>query len=269
MGTAVRNTIAILAVLAYTALRVHLVPAAEISSVTVDGTAFVVTLENGSVLRSPDLAGAVLIVATSRGQLRLRVDAVERDPDAVAGPVWLHSLSVAAADGIWRQLCDAGPDGRQQGFPLAFRPRQPDGAMEPAPPGVFDLICTAGARGKCVRFGYLPWQDDAMRDLYNACVRMTRADYCGDGEATTRDGTLIDIYDDRDIQSLDQQSAREFEAGWTAGGAVCVRHVRIKENVSFEILAQRCPRLKHALGVECTEERARSLGASLFNRSLP
>jgi hypothetical protein len=243
--------------------------AGEVQSVTVDGTAFVATLSDGTVIRSAELVGALLTIDTSGGRLRLRIDAVERDPDAVSGPIWLHSFSVPAADGTWRNLCDAGPDGRRQGFPLAFRPREPDGTMEPAPPGIFELICTAGARGKCVRFGYLPWQDDAMRDLYNACVRMMRADYCGNGEATTRDGTLIDLYDDRRIQTLDQRSAREFEAGWTAAGAVCVRHVRIKENISLGALAQRCPRLKNVLGADCTEERARNLGASLFNRSLP
>jgi hypothetical protein len=244
-------------------------PAAEVQSVAVDGTAFVATLNDGRVMRSADLVGAVLTIDTSSDRLRLRIDAVESDPDAVAGPVSLHSFSVPAEDGTWRNFCDAGPDGRRQGFPLAFRPREPDGAMEPAPTGIFELVCTAGARGKCVRFGYLPWQDEPTRDLYNACVRMMRADYCGNGEATTRDGTRIDLYDDRRIQTLDEQSAREFEAGWTATGAVCVQHVRIKENISLDTLAQRCPRLKDALGRDCTEEQARRLGASLFNRSLP
>jgi hypothetical protein len=264
-----RKTIALMAILALGVSVARQAPGAEVQSVAVAGTAFVATLNDGRAMHSADLVGAVLTIDTSSGRLRLRIDTVERDPDAVTGSVWLHSFSVPAADGTWRNLCDAGPDGRRQGFPLAFRPREPDGAMEPAPPGIFELICTAGARGKCVRFGYLPWQDEATRDLYNACVRMVRADYCGNGEATTRDGTLIDLYDDRRIQTLDQQSAREFEAGWTAGGAVCVRHVRIKENISLDALAQRCPRLRGALGADCTEEHARSLGASLFNRSLP
>jgi ADYC domain-containing protein len=262
----------LIAFLAIAVLTVSLAPqarAVEVQSVVVDGTTFAVTLSDGRVMRSADLVGATLTIDIPGGPLRLRIDAVEPDPDAIAKPVWLHSFSVPVADGTWKNLCDADPNGRRQGFPLAFGPRGPDGAMEPAPPGIFELICTAGARGKCVRFGYLPWQDEAMRNLYNACVRMMRADYCGDGEATTRDGTLIDIYDDRHIQTLDQQSAREFEAGWTAGGAACVRHVRIKENISLDALTARCPRLKYALGAECTEERARSLGASLFNRSLP
>ena len=127
------------------------VSAAEVQSVTVDGTAFVATFSDGRVMPSTELVRAVLTINTSSGRLRLRIDAVERDPDAVAGPIWLHSFSVPTADGTWRTLCDAGPDGRRQGFPLAFRPRAPDGAMEPAPTGIFELVCTAGARGKSSR----------------------------------------------------------------------------------------------------------------------
>jgi hypothetical protein len=40
-----------------------------------------------------------------------------------------------------------------------------DGAMEPTEPGIFEIVCTSGARGKCVRFGYLPWISAAMRDI--------------------------------------------------------------------------------------------------------
>lgn len=68
-------------------------------------------------------------------------------------------------------------------------------------PRVFEIFRTSGARGKCVRFGYFPWISAAMRDIYGACVRMFRADYCIDGSATTRDGTLIELYDDCRISS--------------------------------------------------------------------
>jgi hypothetical protein len=242
--------------------------AAELRSIEVDGTEFKATLIDGRVLRSAELVGATLTIGISGGVTRVRIDAVELDPEAKGAPIWLHSFSTETAEGLRQPLCDPGPDGRRDGFPLAGRARA-DGAMEPAEPGVFEIVCTSGARGKCVRFGYLPWISVAMRDLYNACVRMVRADYCGDGEGTTRDGMRIDFYDDRGIQQSDSGPGQEFEAGWTALGAVCVRHVRVRENISLEGLAASCPRLRDHLGVLCTEERARALGAMLFVRSRP
>ena len=69
-----------------------------------------------------------------------------------------------------------------------------------------------------------------LRDHYNACVRMLRADYCGDGRSWTRDGTLIDMWDDHRIQTSDTLSDPAFSFskrdGW-AQGAVCVRRTRI------------------------------------------
>jgi ADYC domain-containing protein len=47
-----------------------------------------------------------------------------------------------------------------------------------------------------VRFGYKPWREAAGKprwDYHQACVRMVRADYAGDGIGHTRDGTLIDL----------------------------------------------------------------------------
>jgi hypothetical protein len=79
----------------------------------------------------------------------------------------------------------------------------------------------------------------------------------------------IDIFDDDAVQTADNDPAEEFEAGWNAAGAVCVRHVRVKENTSLDALAHTCPRLRDRLGASCTEERARALGATLFNRSAP
>ena len=60
-----------------------------------------------------------------------------------------------------------------------------------------------------------------------------------------------------------------FEAGWTHDGAVCVNHPRVKENISLGDIAARWHRLAGRTGARCTEETARSLGALLFNRSVP
>jgi hypothetical protein len=121
----------------------------------VDGTEFKATLADGRVLRSTELVGATLTIPTSDGTMRLRIDAVERDWEAGQAPVWLHSFSTETEDGSWQPLCDPDPDDRRQGFPLAGRGRS-DGTMEPAEPGIFEIVCTSGGRGKCVRFGIFP-----------------------------------------------------------------------------------------------------------------
>jgi hypothetical protein len=243
----------------------------SLKSVEVQATEFKVTLADGRVLRSRDLVGARLVIAMGGQAVRVRIDGVEPDPDARNGEVMLHTFSAELADGTWQNVCDPGPDGRRQGFPVAGRPR-PDGMLEPAEPGVFELACTSGALGKCIRFGYRPWafaQGLELREVYNACIRMVRADYCGNGTPTTKDGMRIDIYDDLGIQKPENEGETDFEAGWTEEGAACVRHVRVKENASLESLVAACPRLKDRVGPACTEEAARKFGARLFNRSRP
>ena len=212
------------------------------ASVEVEGTQFKVTLPDGRVLRSPGLVGAVLDL---RSGLRVRIDAVDEDRDSRGGPLWLHTLSVRHADGTWTSFCHLGPDGRRAGFPVPGRATA-HGTVAEAEPGVFELTCTGGAQAKCVRFGYRPWETGPdgrpMRVLYNACVRVVRADYGGDGHSTTRDGMLIEVYDAWKIQTADPQDGHDFEAGWSPEGAVCVRHVRVKENVSLEELERHARR---------------------------
>jgi hypothetical protein len=242
--------------------------AAEVTSVAIERTEFVVTMADGQVLRSPDLVGATLTLVAGLRSFRFRIEGVERDPDAAKGDVWLHTFSAQTADGSWQNICGPGPDGRRQGFPIAGHALAGNGALVAAAPGEFELTCTAGARGKCIRFGYLPWADGGL-DLYNTCVRMVRADYCGEGEGTTRNGMLIDLYDDVGINRPERDAGLEFEAGWSADGAVCVRHVRVEQNTSLERLVATCPRLRGRVGSMCTEESARALGAKLFNHSRP
>ena len=219
------------------------------------GTQFRVTRDDGSVLTSRDLVGAVLNLSDGR---KLRIDAVEADPEDREGEVLLHTFSVHGPDGRWSNPCEPDPDGRRQGFPLAGR-ALPNGHLAPEP-GAFEIVCTSGAQGKCVRFGYKPWKPAAggsLRDHHHACIHMVRADYCGDGTATTRDGTAIDIFDPLGIQRSDGPAGMSFEAGWTATGAVCLAHVRIPENTSLDRLRQSCPRLASVLLARHARRRLR------------
>lgn len=226
--------------------------------VTVEGTEFVATLADGRILRSSDLVGAVLDVRIGGKPRRIRIAAVEVDPSDRSRSIWLHTLEVPAAGGGWANICMAGPDGRQQAFPLAGGP---DGV---------ELSCTGGAIAKCVRFGYRRWDIGAdgasLAPLHAACVRMVRADYGGD-RGWTRNGMRIDLYDDRGVQVADNAPEDAFEAGWNTEGAVCVHHVRVKEHGTLADLEARYPALRGRTGAICTEEFARAHGAIVFNRS--
>ncbi len=262
--------------------------ASPVASIAVEGTVLKITLTDGRVLNSRDLIGASLLIDQGDRLRPLRLDGIERDPDdkrrdiASADVIWLHSFAIEGPDGSWGPLCESGPDGRRQAIPVAGRFSSADGRF--GGPGGFELACTSGAMGKCIRFGYHPWQArdlpkpisrdggeqvPSYLDLYNACIRMVRADYGGDGTATTRNGMLIDLYDDHGIQVPDADHRMAFEAGWTQDGAVCVNHPRVKDNISLGEIAARWHRFAGRNGASCTEETARSLGALLFNRSAP
>jgi hypothetical protein len=235
--------------------------APAVSSIAVQGTEIVVALVDGRTLRSKDLAGAVLDVRFEGQPAKVRIVDVERDGTDSSGTVWLHTLEVRQADGSWRNLCAPDPDGRRQGFPL-------QGTVNG-----LEFTCSSGAVGKCVRFGYRPWADGpdgrSLAPQHAACVRMIRADYGGSGEAWTKDGMQINIFDPLGIQTSDDLPGAAFEAGWSPEGAVCVRHVRVKENVTLAALEEKYPRLKGRTGTVCTEDYARGLGALMFNQSKP
>lgn len=87
----------------------------------------------------------------------------------------------------------------------------------------FSFACNSGVAVKCANWGYKPW---AGWDRHQACTRMGRADYCGDGVSHTFEGTPIDLYDPVPINS--RTGGWDFEAGWLSGnrGALCLSKLR-------------------------------------------
>jgi len=66
------------------------------------------------------------------------------------------------------------------------------------------------------------------------CVRMARADYCGDGVSHTHDGTCVDAWDNASVNVAGRgpscedagAPAETFEAAWNKDRALCLNHVR-------------------------------------------
>jgi hypothetical protein len=225
-------------------------------SVTVEKSVFQVVAD-GRLLSQDELPGAILTFGDGSGaQRQVRIDAVEHDARDKADEVILYTLAERdARSGEWRNTCDPDPDGRRLAFPLpgAFAP---DGHYDPRH-SVLLITCTGGAEGKCVRFGYKPWgsapDGTSLEPYYQTCVRLVRADYCGDGVGHTRTGTPIDLFDQIGIQKDETAPGISLEAVFDPKGAVCVAHPRLPDIVSLDELLRECPRLAGHMGTPCTE----------------
>jgi len=102
----------------------------------------------------------------------------------------------------------------------------------------FTFACEGFVLAECAEdMGYKPWKKldhhKTLADHHQACTRMMRADYCGDGVAYTMDHTLINYWDDLGI-SLHQYSGYKpsqwvVEAEWDTDGANCLGQQRHPE----------------------------------------
>lgn len=121
------------------------------------------------------------------------------------------------------------------------------------------FACVTGALGKCaadcvsdsacaaknvsVALGYRRWAAPELASLGNgvfrwrdyamdhqACTRMVRADYCGDGVSWTETGTAIDVYDKTRVNGMWEDPASpdwDYEATWNEDGAVRIQCGRL------------------------------------------
>lgn len=218
-------------------------------------------LPGGRVVGGTQLAGAILDLGPTYGAVRIA--GIAPDPLDRQGEILLYDLRWRnAASGEWDvSTCAPGPDGTRATVMLEI-----GGGVVPH--------CTGANQAKCVRFGYAPWRSAAdgrsLAPFWAACMRMLPAEYAGDGRFHTRNGTPIDFWDVAGINRPEAETHQAFEAGWSPEGAVCVAHPRVPEVTDRAQLPAAAPRLAEAglIGPEgCTEDRARALGALLFNRS--
>ena len=113
-------------------------------------------------------------------------------------------------------------------------------------PDTISFACHFGVVAKCALWGYRPWAESeqckkgkkgkkskgcetvSLRDYHQACTRMARADYCGNGEPWTVDGTQINIYDQLSPQIQEDEAPADWqiEAEWTPDGAYCLSDIR-------------------------------------------
>jgi uncharacterized protein YjbI with pentapeptide repeats len=187
------------------------------------------------------MVGAELVgLLDDGGEVPLRIDDARLSSEAGLSDVFYYTVSVRdVIDGTWQSICGLDADGEPvEAIAVAGRWDMSEGTATGgahfADADQFTFGCADAAIGKCVEWGYKPW-DEVERcdrhgecwtvpgaDYHQTCTRLARADYCGDGTSSTSDGTLVNVYDDVGIEDRETEGKWEFEAEWDPAGAVCL-----------------------------------------------
>lgn len=101
--------------------------------------------------------------------------------------------------------------------------------------GWFTLACAGSAAAKLKLLGYGPQSKfpgttaPASPAARQATLKMITADYCGEGESYTENGTPIVWANRAGTVDDDLYTPGQVEAVWTANGALCVGATRIAD----------------------------------------
>ncbi|MBW4434899.1 MAG: hypothetical protein KME28_25095 [Pelatocladus maniniholoensis HA4357-MV3] len=201
-----------------------------------------VTNTKTDTLKGKDLKGAQFDAVDEQGRkLNFQIKDVELDPQDPEKETYLYTVFyLDRSDSKWKNLCTPDAKNVAKAIPLSGFWDKTGAYIEST--NLVTFGCTSGVTAKCVRWGYKPWKNvkgKSLRDFHQACTRMARADYCGNGKPHTREGTLIYIYDVLDIQNKGSEKGMVFEAAWGPDGASCINRPRWFETLS-EIRKQ-CP----------------------------
>ncbi|MFL5345528.1 MAG: ADYC domain-containing protein [Hyalangium sp.] len=177
-------------------------------------------------LSGPDFLQARFVADLDDGsQVNLRIDNVTQGSGADAD-VWSYRVSYLENDGQWYPLCKTldGTDSDAIALDAVWNYGQgvAGGGSKIHSTTGFTFACDGYALAKCVRFGYAPWRSVngvSLEDYHQACTRLLRADFCGDGTPHTQNGNLVNIYDSVSVQT--DAASWQPEALWNANGASC------------------------------------------------
>lgn len=226
---------------------------------------------DGSLLPAAALVGLELtVVDMSEHAVRLRIEE-EAEPLGMLAAYEVSRLDEAT--GRWVPHCERDPSGHRVAIALPGRWR--DGGAGPfvEDPHDFTLACTGGSNGKCARMGYAPGartaDGESLTPYFEACVRMMRADYCGDGRSHTEPGVPVEHGDRAGRRGHTHAQRMGFEAVWGRDGAICVRRPRDHARLSLEQLVARCPRLADAVGERCHEDVLATRPDAFFTNRSP
>lgn len=214
-------------------------------SVKLAGTAF----SGGGLGRGgKDLVGTRFSAALDDGDVvELRVDGVVAPAADPLRPFTRYLVSYSTEAGP-KPLCGVDDAGAPiLAIPLNgrwdYRIGADGGGAFIADERSFTFACEGYVLAKCVEMGYPPWAAGKLCDTqgkgagkcvkttlqawHQACTRMLRADYCGDGTSYTQDGVLVNVFDGIGLRGDTEDWL--FEAEWDEQGARCAVRERLPD----------------------------------------
>ena len=129
---------------------------------------------------------------------------------------------------LW-PICEVDIDGHQRAYLVEDVFVDVEDASITRDEGPILVACTSGALGKAITWGFSPWYArSGDLSLYQTGVRTVRADYCGDGNAHTEEGTPIQV--SNTLAGLEFYDAdEETEAIFGPNGAICLSEPRVDQ----------------------------------------
>lgn len=215
-----------------------------LNGMTLNGTLFSVNTGGTPISGQAFIGSTWQITLQANGvaqtvPVTLRFDNIYIDPKDPKGDVYLYDVSYSLnGSSEWASLCTDSAGKPVPVVPIRNRWDYQTGARINDPSAV-TFACINAALGKCVRLGYRPWASTklcdgscetvALADYHQACTRMIRADYCGNGTSYTLNGTLIEVYDDLSPVINANTMHWDTEAQWSPDGAECLSDARHAE----------------------------------------
>ena len=228
-----------------------------LNGITLDGSQLSVVVTKDGVsypMSGTDLIGAEYELSLKvdvdgqqvTQQVFLRIDNIVQSSQQ--DDVYLYYMTYrSGTDQAWQSYC---ADNTVGAIPFKGVWNQTTGAHVDDP-SAFTFGCANAAVGKCALWGYRPWATAtrcpdpdkeysdkqkakkcttiSLQDHHQACTRMVRADYCGNGTPATVDGTLIDVWDTLAPPIQTQFTDWPVEAEWGPDGATCMNYMRHPE----------------------------------------
>jgi hypothetical protein len=200
--------------------------------------------------------GADLVLAEMTGTLKdgstlpLRIDdIVQTQGDTEILRYWVRYWSGSG----WSPLCGTDKEGNDI-FAIPLSGTWDDTGAHKASTTELTFACDGAALAKCaLTLGYKPWTSVEechpqqgcapvpVAEMHQACTRMLRADYCGDGVSHTQDGVLINVWDNFGIEVADPTPhGFALEADWTPNGARHIHHTRLGTDATQIYIEQHC-----------------------------